>query len=339
MTDKTQDDFINTIEAELTAEQVAELMSLGEGDTSDSLENDDLPEVVTAKLTDEAENGEANKDGDSDAEELAKKTAAVVENPANTVIKARDGVHEIPYERLEEARQGEKHWKAQHEAAQAELAELRKQAEERASAGEAPTKADNQAAIAQTAIDQGVDPEIFGDFSEEALAKGVAFLVTQQLEARIKPLEQQLAPMQQQQAVDARESHYARIHEKHPDASSIVESTQLADWIESQPSFARDAYTGLLQSGSADQIIELFDSFKAATGVATPSPKQDVKTAALQAVAKAQAQVPTSLSDLPGGRAGAASHEEALADMGGMELVDSLDNMSPEQIDRFLNGL
>lgn len=336
MTQETND-FINSIEGELTPEQVAELMSLGEGDTSEELDDDGLPVVIPAEDGDKA-GDDKSKEGDGNAED-AKKAGGESEDPTKSAILAKDGVHLIPYEKLEQARTGEQHWKAQHEAAQRELEELRQQAQARADAGEAPTKTDNQAAIAQTAIDQGVDPDIFGDFSEESLAKGIKQLIEQQVSARLTPIEQQLAPLQQQQAQDATKSHYTRIHEAHPDAPSIYESTQFAGWIESQPSFARDAYTNLMETGTAEQIIEMFDSFKAATGVATPSPKQDVKTAALQAVAKAQAQVPTSLSDLPGGRAGAASHEDALADMGGMELVDSLDNMSPEQIDRFLNGL
>jgi primosomal replication protein N len=36
---------------------------------------------------------------------------------------------------------------------------------------------DNQANIAQQAIDQGVDPAIFGDFSEKDLAAGIQKLV------------------------------------------------------------------------------------------------------------------------------------------------------------------
>ncbi len=336
MTQETND-FINSIEGELTPEQVAELMSLGEGDTSEELDDDGLPVVIPAEDSDEA-GDDKSKEGDGNADD-AKKAGSESEDPTKSAILAKDGVHLIPYEKLEQARTGEQHWKAQHEASQRELAELRQQAQARADAGEAPTKTDNQAAIAQTAIDQGVDPDIFGDFSEESLAKGIKQLIEQQVSARLTPIEQQLAPLQQQQAQDATKSHYTRIHEAHPDAPSIYESTQFADWIESQPSFARDAYTNLMETGTAEQIIEMFDSFKKSTGVATPTAGKDVRAAAQAAIAKTSPPIPASLSDVPGGRAGAASRDEAMADMGALELMDAMENMSPEQVDRYLNNL
>ncbi|MCT2416064.1 hypothetical protein MNU23_30780, partial [Pseudomonas aeruginosa] len=75
----------------------------------------------------------------------------------------------------------------------------------RATAGEAPTSQDNQLAAAQAAMDQGVDPAIFGDFSEEALAAGIQKLIDAKVEARVSALvDQKLAPIQKKEAESAR---------------------------------------------------------------------------------------------------------------------------------------
>lgn len=330
MTDEQK--LIDSIEGEMTPEQVAQLIGMGEGDTEES-ETGSAPEAAPAKGETEPKVEEGNA-GDAKAGDAAN---AETETAAKAVS-ARDGVHIIPYEKLEEARHDAKHWKQEAEANRRELEELRAQAAAREAAGEAPTEMDNQAAIAQSAIDQGVDPDIFGDFSEEAMAAGIAKLTKELVEARIAPLEQQLAPMKQQHEQDAIEAHYAAIHAKHPDASSIYESVQLADWINAQPSFVRDGYKAVLESGTTDQIIELFDSFKQANGVATPA-NQDVKTAAKAAIDQLEEQVPASLSDVPGGRASASSREEAMAGMDGIELIAAMDDMTPEQIERHLNSL
>lgn len=55
--------------------------------------------------------------------------------------------------------------------------QLQADAQQRIENGQAPTTQDNQAAIAQQAIEQGVDPAVFGDFSEKELAAGIQKVV------------------------------------------------------------------------------------------------------------------------------------------------------------------
>ena len=328
---------IDSIEGEMTPEQVAELLGFGEGDTDES-EKGDAPEVTTDQEVVEQEVDKGSADAKADDDAADQSVDPLVNNDVKPVISARDGIHTIPYEKLEEARQGEKHWKAQAEASQRELAELRAQADARKAAGEAPTETDKQSELAQSAIDQGVDPDLFGDFSEEALAKGVTALANKLVEERMAAIEQRLAPIQQQQEQDATAAHYQAIHAAHPDAASIAESSQLADWINAQPSFVRDGYKSVLEQGTTNQIIELFDSFKQSTGVATPA-KQGVSAAAKAAIDALGEQVPASLTDVPGGRAAASSREEAMAGMDGVDLMLAMDDMTPEQVERYLNNL
>ena len=338
----TQSEFFqeHAVNGELTDAQMVQMMSLPEGDTSALLESG-MPEAT--------ESAEAAPDGEQGTTNEAENESATTPepDPAKAVVLAKDGVHTIPYEKLAEAREGEKHWKAQAEAAAAELAALKQQAQQRADAGEEPTQTDKALAIAQEAIAQGVDPSFFGDFSEEALAKGVDKVVELRLNEREQAIEkrvqerveaalaQALGPIQQKQQIDAVQSHMSAIYAAHPDADSIAESKELADWINAQPSFARAGYQAVLQQGTTAEVIEFFDTFKQATGKAAQqnTPEQsDVSAAAKAALAKAKAQVPTSLSEIPAGSK--AHHDEAAAlmEMSDSNALNSFMGKSPEQI-------
>lgn len=325
-----QNEFFQNLDADnITPEQAAQMLEMGwEGDTG----------------TPEPETGGAAPDASTDTvDDPAAQEQATSEEPPTEpapgdeqepVLLAKDGKHTIPYEKLVEARENEKHWKAQAEAAAKELEQLREQAQARADAGEAPTETDKNAAIAQNAIDNGIDPDLFGDFTEEDLAKGVNKLIEMKLEERFR----QMSEAQSQEAVA--KAHYEAIYKAHPDADSIAESAELASWIDSQPAYIATGIRSVLDKGTAQQVIEVFDSFKQATGKATQADAPGgVKAAARAVVESAEAEVPTSLSDIPGGRAGAGSLEEQMADLEGKDLLERMADMSPEKIESLLNKL
>ncbi|MCT6719440.1 hypothetical protein [Acidovorax sp. K2F] len=329
----TQSEFFleHAVNGELTDAQMLQMMNLPEGDTSALLEGG---------MPDAAAKAEATPD-DAQGKQSETKTEATTPEPDPTkaVVLAKDGVHTIPFEKLAEAREAEKHWRAQAEAAAAELAALKAAAQQRADAGDAPTATDRQVAAAEAAIDAGVDPAIFGDFSEEGIAKGIQTLMQQQAQtinaAVEKRLSQVLGPLVQQQTVSATEAHMSAIYAAHPDADSIAESKELADWIERQPSFARAGYQAVLQQGSTAQIIEFFDTFKQATGMTAQQPtngKPDVAAAAQAALAKAKATVPTSLSEIPAGSKAHHDEAQALMEMSDSSALTSFMGKSPEQI-------
>ena len=327
----TQSEFFleHAVNGELTDAQMVQMMSLPEGDTSALLESGMPAATESAEATPDGEQGTTN--------EAENESATTPDpDPAKAVVLAKDGVHTIPYEKLAEAREGEKHWKAQAEAAAAELAALKQQAQQRAEAGEAPTQTDAAVATAKAAIAQGVDPAIFGDFSEEALAQGIQKLVDMRVQEQVSAaLNKALAPIQQKQEADAATSHLSAIYKAHPDADSIAESKELADWIEAQPSFARAGFKAVLQQGTTAEVIEFFDTFKQATGKAAQqnTPEQsDVSAAAKAALAKAKAQVPTSLSEIPAGSKAHHDEAEALMEMSDSSALNSFMGKSPEQI-------
>ena len=327
-----------TIEGALSPEQAAAALAAGEGDTSAELENGGTPDAAT--VTDDATATDGDNKAKPDAAATGEDAGTTTEagDPANAVVLARDGKHTIPYETLVKHREGEQHWKAQAEAAQQQLAELQAQAQARADAGDAPTKTDNMVATAEAAIEAGADVGIFGDFSEEALAKGIATLVAQQVQARVNAA---LEPLATKQAKDAAAAHYDAIYSKHPDADSIAQSTEFAAWVNAQPSAVRNAYWGLLDAktgGTAEEIVEVFDAFKAA---GTPNPNTpaaaNYKAAASAAVAAAKATPPASLSSIPGARVEGASELDRAADMSGPDMLEATKNMSPAQIEAWLD--
>ena len=267
----------------------------------------------------------------------------------NAVILAKDGKHTISYEKLVQARETARAAQteaqalaAQLQAAQQQLADLQAQAQARADAGQAPTATDNQVAAAQAAIDAGVDPALFGDFSEEALAKGITKLVEQQVAARMAAIDAKLKPIEQQAATDATTAHFNAIYSAHPDADSIVESQEFAVWKGAQPAVVRAALDQALEKGSSTDVIEVFSAFKAATqqqsppaagkGAMTPA------EAAKAAIAKASAPIPASLSDIPGGRVAGTNVFEAMDTMNSHELLAATSNMTAEQIEAWLNA-
>lgn len=344
-----QNEFIESHGGELTAEQAAQLLELeegrAEGDTGLEPELEVKPDTPTPSTAGEADDPKKTVDDGTSAVDESTLTAE------NAVILAKDQKHTISYNKLLEARKAEQHWREQAEAAQSQLAKLQAEALARSEAGVKPTATDSQVAVAQAAIDEGVDPDLFGDFSEKAMAEGISKLVNQRVAARVEAavsrmeavVGKQIEPLRQVQEQSAHERHFQEIYTAHPDADSVVESKELSDWINAQPAFLHGTYTAILESGSAKDVIALFDAFKQANGAtqvtATPS-EQEVRDAAKKVIQSAKAAPPASLSDIPGGRAGGQTVAERMASItDGRELLDVMDGMTPEQIEDHLNRL
>lgn len=327
-----QNELIETNGGKASPELAAQLLEQAlNGDTANA-ENGSQPE--TTQVTEENAPKVEGQDGTQQPNEDQL-------NTDNAVILAKDGKHTIPYDKLVEARNGEKEWKQKFDEAQQQLAQLQADAQERKDNGQAPTAQDNQADIAQQAIDQGVDPAIFGDFSEEALAAGIQKLINSQVSTLVQQqLQTALAPMHQQQKVNAEQAHFNEIFTAHPDAESIVESKEFNDWKDAQPSFLKDAYETVLDKGSSAQVVELLGLYKSNTqsGHQTAQTASDaVKAVAQKAVSQAQTPPPNSLSDLPAGSPAGVSRDERLAAMSPAQLADEMQGWTPEQVEQFLN--
>lgn len=347
----TNESFFADIDGALTPEQASQALAMAEQGDTVKTETGDAPASTTAtddKSTtttqDQSEQTQAASQDKANNGGEAGTTDEADIDPAKAVVLAKDGVHTIPYDRLEKARQGEQkarqgeqHWRAQAEAAQQQLAELQARAQARADAGQAPTKTDNMVAQAEAAIEAGADAGLFGDFSEEALASGIAKLVEMRVAEQVSKAMQPLQAKQQQSEAQA---HYDAIYKAHPNADSIVQSAEFKAWVDAQPSVVRNAYWQLFdpqEGGSAEQIVEVFDAFVKSSGKPAPTAVAPDRAKAEAAAASARAEPPVSLSGIPGGRADGLSPQERMASLGGQELYSAMENMSPAQIEAYLN--
>lgn len=279
-----------------------------------------------------------------------------LEDPANTVVLAKDGVHTIGYEKLVEARTAAATNRAAADAANAALAEaqtelnrLKAEAAARASAGVAPTAADTNVAAAQAAMDLGVSPEVFGDWSPEAMAKGVQTVLqhgTKQLVEQMATMHAQLQELRGTSAKTAQQQHYDAIYNAHADADSIAESAELQAWINSKPAFVRPAYQEVLAKGSQQEVIDFFTAFKKETGsqtAAAPAAAPAAQAAALQAansaIQQASSAVPTSLSDIPGVRGAGSVFDQldAMAESSPAQLLEALSQLPEQQRLDYIN--
>ena len=328
---------------DITPELASQLLSqaMNDGDTTtQTVETGSEPDTTQAgndKKSEETAGGTQQNQ-----EQQAQQQQPMVEesqlNAENAVIVARDGKHHIPFEKLAEARNAEKEWKQKYDEAHQQLAQLQANAQERKDNGQAATVQDNQANIAQQAIEQGVDPAIFGDFDEKGLTDGIQKLVDMRVAAMVqKQFETVLAPIQQQQQVSAEQAHFNEIFTAHPDAESIVESKEFNAWLDNQPSITKDAYNTVLNKGSASQVVELLGLYKSGTQSTQAAQQQNdaVRAAAMQAVNKAPTNVPHSVTDFPAGNPAGQSNDERLANLSGPELLAEMSKWTPEQIDAY----
>ena len=207
---------------------------------------------------------------------------------------------------------------------------MQAQADARAEAGKAATATDKALEAASAAIEAGADPDLFGDFSEEAIRAGVKKLVAEQAaslrESIRAELQQELAPIKQAKQVDEAEQARNLVLSKHPDAASIAESAELEQWVQSKPAFVRGAYQQVITGGTPAQVVELLDAFKAETKPATAN--AGAEAAAAKAIANAKTRSPSSLSDIPGGVAAPTNPAEGLADASAQDLISKFEGLS-----------
>jgi hypothetical protein len=233
---------------------------------------------------------------------------------ATPVILAKDGVHTIEYEKLVEAREEAKYWKQVALDAQAKP-ELTKPAE--------------QVPAETLEVD---DEELFGDFSPTDFKKGVKTLMASERDA-IKQelraeLEKELAPLKEQRALTAEQAHFSAIEAVHPDVESIAQSESFAKWIDNQPSFVRDDYKAVIAQGTAEQVIEALNTYKAATGKLAAPTKVSAAAAAQAAIAKAQSAPPMSLSEIPAGANVSTDEVQAIMQMSNQGMLSKFMNSS-----------
>lgn len=312
----------NAVDGQLTDAQTMHMLALPEGEITTE---QTAPEVKTSEPP--AADVKASTDDGKAAD-------------PNPVLLAKDGVHTIPYDKLVEARNAEAHWKNVAAQAQAQLDAAIAAANEARKPG-----APEVSAEAVTATVTADDADLFGDFSEESIRKGVATLVARQVAAIQEQMDAKLAkalePIKRNEAEAAADEHFGAIEGKHPDVESVVQSEAMAKWIASKPSFLQPSIQAVIDGGTAQEVIELLDTFKAETGKTSTNAAapNGVAAAAQAAVAKARTAMPTSLSEIPAGAAVHSNPAEQAAEMSDAALMNMFEGKTPEQINAMLTKM
>ena len=295
-----------------------------------------------------AEAGTLNMDSDEDtlkeppqAEQAAATTDTAPDDAeAAAPISSKSGAYTIPYEKLAQAREQAKAFANENELLKQQLTQLSNaqaanlaQAQDRADAGLAATSGDANLEAVQQAVADGIDPDLFGDFSEEGIAKGVKALVAQGVQQAIAPLMQERQAAAQHTAVT---SHYEAIYAAHPDADELAQSAEFSSWCSNLPNFARAAVDQTLTHGDASGVVDVFNTFKASAKHAPAGSKVQQAIAAAQG----QASVPTSLSELTG-QASSGNPAEQIAALAGdpASLMSRMSDMTPAQLEKLMNSV
>lgn len=304
----------NQVDGLLSDAQTMQMLGLPEGDSTQVQSN--VPAVAAEPVVPAAE-----------------VDVKPVEPEQAPVLMAKDGVHTIDYQKLVDAREAEQNWKRIATEAQQQL-----EAQKSTPAAAAPAVDTNAAQVA------ALDGDIFGDYSEAAIKAGVEKMMALQaaaIEAKFEAkFSSVLEPLQKQQVESATDSHFSAINKAHPDVESVVQSAELAQWIASQPSFARAGYQAAITQGTSAEVIEALDAYKAATGKLTAAPgKPDAAAAAQAAIAKAQSAPPLSLSDIPASSSAAIDEAAAVLEMSSAGIMNNLAGKTPEQIRNLMNKL
>lgn len=156
-------------------------------------------------------------------------------------------------ETSEKEQQRQRSWEGRQKKREGELA-----------AGEAQLKADREAFEA----DKGKKPDEDKKPSENVKAldaypeikSGVIELAEEVANKVTDSVKESQAKAEEAQAEAA---HYAAISNRHPDYGEIYDSGKLDEYIKTQPKSAQIGMNKVLDKGSADEVIQLYDDYEA----------------------------------------------------------------------------
>lgn len=256
---------------------------------------------------------------------------------AEPVVQAKDGQHIIPFSELEAARERAR-------ALEQELLSLRAAAASQVTAPQSaeptPVVADQQAMLRDLMREQN-DALIMTD-TDKASEIGMKILAIQQEISDQRAIAASNARDAQRQEKDAQESAMANAQaranvlvEKYPFLNPQgAEKNQVAiDGVVAERD--RLIAQGIGFADAIEQAVAkvapMFDS-----SMAKPS-NADVAKKAAEAISKAKAQVPTSLSQVPAGSMAHHDENEAIRNMDMGRLSRTLEGKSPEEIMKLMS--
>jgi len=186
-----------------------------------------------------------------------------------------------------------------------------------------------------------VDPAIFGDLSEAAIAKGMEQVVNTiipQLRQEMREQAQQLVekkiePVAKQQQQSAQQAHESAILAKHPDAHQAIESSEFRQWLQALPSFSQNAVMNVIHQGTTEQVVEMLDTFKSSL----PKTESTTTIPPQKAAPEKPTPVPLSLSHVPGS-APQVDPLAALSEASGEAQLVGISNMNAAQLEALMRA-
>ena len=98
------------------------------------------------------------------------------------------------------------------------------------------------------------------------IAEAVKTLVDSKLNSTVSQVDQlvssKVRPLEETVVRSSANQHYERIKAAHPDVFALVESGELANWMNSLPPVEQNGAKYVYTQGTADEIISLLDMFK-----------------------------------------------------------------------------
>lgn len=316
----------------------------------DALSEDDKARLFAGESLD----GEiAQKDETPDVAESNESPAvAVEEKPGDQepqqenkdpVVLARDGLHTIPFSELEAARERARQLEA--EVAQLKAAGEQKKVTESGAEGanveqEIKAAVDPHAEI--VALVRERDEALFSGDTDKAAELSMKIMDAQNEIASAKAYARLKSEMEASQAEQAQKTALQMAQER---AEALVKQYDFLN--PSSATVNQDAID--LVVAQRDRLIaqgvSLHDAIEQAvtkvaplfSKVAQSDMQTDVAKRAAEVVQKAKSQVPTSLSQVPGGTIPHHDEGEAIRDMSGLSLINKFMGKTPDQINELMN--
>ena len=93
-------------------------------------------------------------------------------------------------------------------------------------------------------------------------------------------MRQSIEPLTQQQQESQARQHTQTILQAHPDAFDLVQRGEIQAWVEDQPRYLQPAYQQMVEQGSAEDVVDMLDTFKQSRGKAPQrkAPSQAVRS-------------------------------------------------------------
>jgi len=312
----------------------------------DALSEDDKARLFAGESLD----GEiAQKDETPDVAESNESPAvAVEEKPGDQepqqennqpVVLARDGLHTIPFSELEAARERARQLEA--EVAQLKAAGEQKTEKQEAKQEQEQTPPSDPKAGLMSMIRER-DEALFSGDTDKAAELSMKIMETQEEIASAKAYARLKSEMEASQAEQAQKTALQMAQER---AEALVKQYDFLN--PSSATVNQDAID--LVVAQRDRLIaqgvSLHDAIEQAvtkvaplfSKVAQSDMQTDVAKRAAEVVQKAKSQVPTSLSQVPGGTIPHHDEGEAIRDMSGLSLINKFMGKTPDQINELMN--